>query len=147
MLLTCPECERQVSDRAHACPGCGFPIAEHVSALALAEQRTSDRATRVTIGEVDCARCEARGFYTFAIETLDGTPEQAFEWCVVCEHVGRVTLCHSRRGFYAVAAAHLESFIEGRRDDGDEFVVFLGRDAPKDHRYPNPGKRVRGEAD
>lgn len=27
-LITCPECGRQVSERAKACPGCGCPIAE-----------------------------------------------------------------------------------------------------------------------
>lgn len=35
-LLSCPECEREVSDRAHTCPGCGYPLAE---TLPVAEQR------------------------------------------------------------------------------------------------------------
>lgn len=26
-LMTCPDCNRQVSSRAVACPGCGYPIA------------------------------------------------------------------------------------------------------------------------
>lgn len=26
-LLTCPDCGREVSDRASACPGCGAPMA------------------------------------------------------------------------------------------------------------------------
>lgn len=26
-LITCPECEREVSDKAHSCPGCGYPVA------------------------------------------------------------------------------------------------------------------------
>ncbi len=26
-LISCPECARQVSDRALVCPGCGYPIA------------------------------------------------------------------------------------------------------------------------
>lgn len=26
-LTKCPECSRDVSDRAPACPGCGFPVA------------------------------------------------------------------------------------------------------------------------
>lgn len=25
-LITCPECGREISDRAEACPNCGFPI-------------------------------------------------------------------------------------------------------------------------
>lgn len=27
-LIKCPECGREISDRAVACPGCGFPVAE-----------------------------------------------------------------------------------------------------------------------
>lgn len=25
-LMACPECRREISDQAHACPGCGYPI-------------------------------------------------------------------------------------------------------------------------
>ncbi len=25
-LITCPECSRQISDKARACPGCGYPV-------------------------------------------------------------------------------------------------------------------------
>ena len=25
-LIRCPECGREISDQAQACPGCGFPI-------------------------------------------------------------------------------------------------------------------------
>ncbi len=28
-LLTCPECDHTVSDKALACPGCGYPMSEH----------------------------------------------------------------------------------------------------------------------
>ena len=28
MLISCPECGKQVSDKATACPGCGYPAAE-----------------------------------------------------------------------------------------------------------------------
>ena len=27
-LVRCPECQREVSDRASACPGCGYPLRE-----------------------------------------------------------------------------------------------------------------------
>jgi len=30
-LINCPECGRQVSDAAHACPVCGYPIAEKLA--------------------------------------------------------------------------------------------------------------------
>lgn len=29
-LIACPECDEQASDRARACPHCGFPIAEEI---------------------------------------------------------------------------------------------------------------------
>lgn len=31
-LINCPECGRQVSTAAKACPGCGFPVAENLGA-------------------------------------------------------------------------------------------------------------------
>lgn len=31
-LIDCPECSRQVSSEAHACPACGYPVAEKVGA-------------------------------------------------------------------------------------------------------------------
>lgn len=32
-LIKCPECGREISDRAANCPGCGFPIAEEIGKL------------------------------------------------------------------------------------------------------------------
>lgn len=29
-LITCPECGKQISDRATSCPGCGYPLADEV---------------------------------------------------------------------------------------------------------------------
>jgi hypothetical protein len=140
MLVTCPDCERQVSDRAHACPGCGFPIAEHVREQAAAAAIVADRSARERVGEVDCARCDARGFYTTKHDDGD-----EYQWCRVCEHTGRVVLCKSPRGFFAVADRVVLAFIAGTRDDGDELVCYLGVDAPAGHRYPAAGKRVAEE--
>jgi len=25
-LIACPECKQQISDKAYACPGCGYPL-------------------------------------------------------------------------------------------------------------------------
>lgn len=41
-LVPCPECDEQTSDRARACPHCGFPVAEEV-ARALAKVTGHDR--------------------------------------------------------------------------------------------------------
>ena len=34
-LITCPECGKEVSTEAQACPACGYPVAERSSAAAL----------------------------------------------------------------------------------------------------------------
>jgi hypothetical protein len=137
MLISCPECERQVSDRAVACPGCGFPIAAQVAAEAARAARAAERSARERVGEVDCAACEARGFRMVEPEGGGG---QAFAWCSVCEHSGRVPLCKSTDGFFAVPWAKLEAFLRGELDAGDD-VRALGAEAPKGHRYPQAGPR------
>ncbi len=32
-ITQCPECQREVSDRAHACPQCGFPVKKEAHKL------------------------------------------------------------------------------------------------------------------
>lgn len=29
-LINCPECNREVSDKAEICPNCGFAVAKHI---------------------------------------------------------------------------------------------------------------------
>ena len=49
-LITCPECEKQISDQAEACPNCGYPLKakkdqqqkEGVKILDEQEEKTSD---------------------------------------------------------------------------------------------------------
>jgi hypothetical protein len=142
MLNPCPECERPVSDRAAACPGCGFPLAEQRAAQAAAAVMLRDRATRAHVGDVDCTRCDARGFVRVPIGDDE---EGAFEWCLVCEHSGRVELCRSDRGYFAVDRVHVAAFLAGEHDDGDHHVVFLGADEPAAARYPAPGPRFPGD--
>jgi hypothetical protein len=140
MLVTCPDCAREVSDRARACPGCGFPIAEHLAEQAQKMALEQDRVTRAKVGEVDCARCEARGFYS-VVEDEAGKTIERFGWCRICEHTGRVELCRSRRGYYAVARIALDAFLAGTRDAVDDFVVFLGTGEPPPHRFEQAGDR------
>jgi ribosomal protein L37E len=137
MLVTCPDCDRQVSDRANACPGCGFPVAEHMREKAIADAKVADRSSRARAGEVDCVRCDARGFCS--VKTDDG---EHYQWCSTCEHTGRVELCRSDRGWFAVTRRSVDAFVAGERDDDGEHVVFLGVEAPAGHRYEAAGKRV-----
>jgi hypothetical protein len=154
MLISCPECERQVSDRAAACPACGFPIAEHVAAEAAGAARDEERSSRVHVGEVDCAICEARGF---RMVDPEGSGNQVFRWCATCEHSGRVPLCQSSGGYFAVAYARLEEYLAGAIGEGGDDVRALGPERPQGHRYPEPGPRkspgipavqaIRGDTD
>lgn len=38
-LITCPECGKQISDRATSCPGCGYPLADE--ALEIEQENTN----------------------------------------------------------------------------------------------------------
>lgn len=78
-------------------------------------------------------RCDARGFRMIP----EGEPYAGgFEWCAICDEAGRVPLCQSARGYFAVARTALAGFLGGQRDDGDLEVVFLGTATPAPHRYP-----------
>lgn len=136
MLIPCPECGTKVSDRAKACINCGFPVAEHVAEQNAAREAEQDRKTRTRVGEVDCPHCKARGFVMLKPEK-EGDPE-TFYWCDACEHTGRVALCRSDRGYWAVDLPEVEAFLAGR-DVGDNHAHFLGKDAPEGHRYEKPG--------
>jgi zinc ribbon protein len=135
MLVSCPECAREISDRAKTCPGCGFPIADEIAAREAA--KVGDRGERKHIGEVDCPTCEARGFRTFDGVDETGRTVKAFDWCERCDHTGRVALVQSTRGYYAVVLAMVEAFVAGEEDEG-EHAKFLGANAPGPHRYPKP---------
>jgi DNA-directed RNA polymerase subunit RPC12/RpoP len=146
VLLPCPECGKQISDRASACPGCGFPIAEHVAAEREATAMEEDRDTRQEVGEVDCPHCEARGFISGSHKNASGEEIMNFMWCIACEHSGRVVLVQSRRGFWAVGHERVRLFVDGRLDEHEE-ITFLGTEAPQGHRYAKTGKRVKDDED
>jgi len=49
-LMQCPECAREVSDKAIACPGCGFPVAAKAGRNGLEGEHVADMAR--TAGKV-----------------------------------------------------------------------------------------------
>ncbi len=136
MLIGCPECEKKVSDRAKACPDCGFPIAEHLQEQREQDVAQQDRASRKRVGETDCPVCKARGFATDQ-ETLDDGSTKG--WCSMCEHTGRLHLVQSSKGFWAVSDRELEAFVAGG-EATDESARFVGEARP-DLRYPNQPPR------
>lgn len=142
VLVECPECEQRVSDRAAACPQCGFPVAAEWEARREREAVEADRSSREKIGEVDCVDCAARGFVTEGTEDKPG----AFSWCGICQHSGRVPLVQSARGFWAVSFASVDAFLGGE-DISEPNVVFVGEHAPEGHRYKQAGPRAKTEPD
>ncbi|MFV8754850.1 hypothetical protein ACNOYE_30250 [Nannocystaceae bacterium ST9] len=147
MLIPCPECERKVSDRAAACPECGFPIREWLAEREQTERRERARATRERVGDVDCPSCEARGFVMFAEVDERGVERQAFTWCEDCEHVGRIHQCRDSEGFWAVSRALLDRFLAGEIDSPLAGLMFLGHEAATEHRYPRASEEPQDESE
>ena len=46
MLIQCPECNKEISNKAIACPNCGFPISENTNK----QRRKSNRRKRLPNG-------------------------------------------------------------------------------------------------
>jgi hypothetical protein len=109
-----------------------------VAAAAAAEARAEDRKTRAVQGDTDCVVCKARGFVTFRFANEDGEQRDGFSWCEICEHTGRVALCHSRDGYWAVRRSRLADFLGGEIDAHETDVVALGENPPP-ARYPASG--------
>lgn len=141
MLIECPECERRVSDRAKACPDCGFPVAEETEAAAARERDRLERKSRKLAGEVDCPFCAARGFRS---SKDPETGAELFQWCAVCERSGRVPLVHSTSGYHAVGFDAVDAFLAGDEVDAED-ARALGMKAPPPFLYPKAGKRIKGD--
>lgn len=69
--------------------------------------------------------------------TQDDEGTDQFFWCAVCKHTGRVVLCRSKSGYWAIEHDRLEAFLGGETLEGEE-NAFLGTEAPA-HRYDNAG--------
>lgn len=139
MLIACPECAHEVSDRAPACPKCGFPVSVHVAEQQARQAALTERDTRRVTGEhTDCAPCKGRGFRL--LEWLDeqGTKKNGFEWCAPCNESGRLPVVHSTGGYWAVAIAHVDAFVRGELPSDSPHVTALGPEPPPPPSYPAP---------
>ena len=144
MLINCPECDREgISDRAAACPDCGFPVREWVEERKGVDAEQAAVASRKQVGTVDCLPCGARGFIMFEQQHHG---RSGFGWCPVCGHSGRVVLCQASDGYYAVSQIQLEGFLAGELHTSDPGVDFLGATEPEAHRYPEAGKLTSYDA-
>ncbi len=140
MLIACPECAHEVSDRAPACPKCGFPISEHMAEQRAQEADLQERRTRErTEDSTDCAPCKGRGF--IMLETVDelGAKHPAFTWCGACHESGRLPVVRSSGGFWAVAIDHVEAFVGGELGPDSPHVTALGSEPPPPPSYPPAG--------
>jgi hypothetical protein len=137
MLIACPECAHDVSDRAPACPKCGFPIAEHMAELWAQAAAATERHTRRRTGtNTDCALCTGRGFVMLEHTDEQGAPKQAFTWCSSCDETGHLPVVESAGGFWAVALAHVEAFVAGEIGPDSPHVTSLGPEPPPPPSYP-----------
>lgn len=135
MLIECPDCGRKVSDRAKECPDCSCPVAEVLGERRADEERQAAIASRRPLErEVDCPRCDARGFF--------GHDDGTAEWCVPCEHSGRLVLCTALDGYYGVARYAIERFVAGElHAETSGVVFFIGKTEPTTHRYEKASPR------
>lgn len=138
MLIACPECAHEVSDRAPACPKCGFPIAEHMAEQRAQQAAVDERQTRRrTEATTDCEPCKGRGFLMIDWTDEQGARKQGFEWCVACRETGQLPVVQSAGGFWAVAIAHVEAFVAGEIGSDSPHVISLGPEPPPPPSYPS----------
>ena len=59
MIIQCPECQKEISDKAKKCPHCGFPVARTAKQAELAERATAYR-TRIVVAAPRIAKAVGR---------------------------------------------------------------------------------------
>jgi hypothetical protein len=135
-LIECPDCGRKISDRAAVCPDCSCPVREVLAERRAEEELKESIKTRKRHKrEVDCPRCEAKGWHPYGEKDL-------IQWCIPCEATGRVVLCEDAGGFVAVAPYAIDRWLAGEIHAGRSGVVFaIGKTEPKDPRF-KPHKRM-----
>lgn len=90
MLIKCPECRHDVSDRAKWCPQCGFPISEVVvkNIKLLADEKCPICETSEHVLKNGNEICKVCGFVFkrhVTLETVgDILPELSTEECPIC---------------------------------------------------------------
>ena len=85
-LINCPECKKEVSDRAHSCPFCGFPLDEYFEELEEEKQKEQERIVQEQL-KVECEKRKIE--YSKKHEFAFGNQVFAFDTNeMICANVG-----------------------------------------------------------
>jgi len=89
MLVTCPECEAKISEKADPCPKCGLPSAGERSREAAEREAQFMRGLNFFIGaHIICEnqRCNFRGHVDgpFTVEVIQGGAHAGYKSVLVC---------------------------------------------------------------
>ena len=68
MLITCPECELQVSDKALTCPHCGYPMQQTLKKQKVRYKNRKHRRLPNGFGQI--SEIKNRKLRTVAVKTL-----------------------------------------------------------------------------
>lgn len=95
-LIKCPECSREISDRAESCPHCGFPIREVTEKLKKIEEENQRRQMSLKRME-KCIRYP--GIYSkekkYAFCPVCGSVELYYKPLYTCTTCGRSTMVNT----------------------------------------------------
>ena len=89
-LMKCPDCGREVSDRANSCPFCGCPIGPAATGVLRVELRTFLKLignVGVTVSFEGQTTCLRRGYYKDFMVPADGKKHTAK---LSCEKYGSI---------------------------------------------------------
>ena len=76
-IIECPECKKEISDKANVCVHCGFPIKEYLENNAEKEEKISAINAKVQIAEMEYRKYIADVFekcidrYVASVEVLE----------------------------------------------------------------------------
>ena len=52
-LISCPECNKQISDKATSCPNCGFPIKSNIVEWDIEDERQKEKEKRIFVDSLE----------------------------------------------------------------------------------------------
>lgn len=74
MLIKCPECKKEISDRAEICVGCGFPIRDYLDK----QKKKEERKKQLTMMHV-CPFCKKQNEIGYKFCAFCGTKLNIYE--------------------------------------------------------------------